>query len=339
MDTAVKARIDQVKADCLAGRRQDRQTIIDLLAICPGSEEYRYLCQAAREAAAVITGGEAYLWGAIGVDFAPCPMNCRFCSLGESWGIVRDEVSYSEDEIISQIRQYVNCGVRFIVLRTTEFYSADTLCTFIRHIRGQVEGAYELVLNIGEFDIPTAQKIYDSGVSGIYHALRLGEGRDTAFDPAERCNTLHSVHSSPLKLIHLIEPLGEEHTGEEIADVFLNSLDHGVSISGAMARIPVQGTPMGDMPQVSSERLAQVVAVTRLCGGKEVPDICVHPACQEAVEAGANVVVVERGAVPRTGQISEDLWNGFDCAKAKALLESAGYTVVQKRDDDRSLSS
>ena len=122
---------DRIKADCLAGRRQDRQTIIDLLAICPGSEEYRYLCQAAREAAAVITGGEAYLWGAIGVDFAPCPMTCRFCSLGESWGIVRDEVSYSEDEIISQIRQYVNCGVRFIVLRTTEFYSVDTLCTFI----------------------------------------------------------------------------------------------------------------------------------------------------------------------------------------------------------------
>ena len=103
MDTAVKACIDRVKADCLAGRRQDRQTIIDLLAICPGSEEYRYLCQAAREAAAVITGGEAYLWGAIGVDFAPCPMNCRFCSLGESWGIVRDEVSYSEDEIISPV--------------------------------------------------------------------------------------------------------------------------------------------------------------------------------------------------------------------------------------------
>lgn len=335
MDAAIRAGIDRVKADCLAGRRQDRQTIIDLLAIKPGSEEYHYLCRAAKEAAAEITSGEAYLWGAIGVDFAPCSMNCRFCSLGEAWGIVKDQVSYSEEEIIEQIRQYVDSGVRFIVLRTTEFYSIDTLCGFVQNIRQQVAGDYELVLNIGEFDIPTARRICDSGVSGIYHALRLGEGRDTAFDPAERCNTLHSVHSSPLKLIHLIEPLGPEHTNEEIADVFLNSLDHGVVISGAMARIPVKGTPLGNTPQVSKERLAQVVAVTRLCGGSAVPDICVHPACQEAVDAGANVVVVERGAVPRTGQVSEDLWNGFDCQKARALLTAAGYRVVQKRDDLR----
>ena len=94
---------------------------------------------------------------------------------GEAWGIVNHEVSYSEEEIIQQIRQYVSCGVRFIVLRTTEFYSVDTLCQFIKDIRAQVAGEYELVLNIGEFDVQTANKIYESGVSGIYHALRLGK--------------------------------------------------------------------------------------------------------------------------------------------------------------------
>lgn len=325
--------IDRVKAECLAGKVQERDAIITLLGIAPGSPEYTYLCQAAREAAMTITKKEAYLWGAIGVDFAPCSMNCTFCSLGEAWGIVDKEVSYSEEEIITQIRQYVSCGVRFIVLRTTEFYSIDTLCQFIRNIRAQVAGEYELVLNIGEFDVATAQKIYESGVSGIYHALRLGEGRDTAFDPAQRNDTLGSVHHSPLKLIHLIEPVGVEHTNEEIADVFLNSLDYGVVISGAMARIPVKGTPLGENPQVSDQRLAQIVAVTRLCGGKNVPDICVHPPSEEAVMAGANVVVVERGAVPRDGNVAEELWNGFDCAKAKELLCQCGYEVVQKKTD------
>lgn len=327
--------IDRVKADCLVGKPQKRDTIIALLNLEPGSPEYAYLCRAAREAAMVITGKEAYLWGAIGVDFAPCSMNCTFCSLGEAWGIVNHEVSYSEEEIIQQIRQYVNCGVRFIVLRTTEFYSVDTLCQFIKDIRAQVAGEYELVLNIGEFDVATANKIYESGVSGIYHALRLGEGRDTAFDPAQRNDTLNSVHQSPLKLIHLIEPVGIEHTNEEIADVFLNSLQYGVVISGAMARIPVKGTPLGEKPQVSDQRLAQIVAVTRLCGGKSVPDICVHPPSKEAVMAGANVVVVERGAVPRDGSVAEELWNGFDCQKAKDLLTECGYEVVQKRDQER----
>ena len=239
MDQKIVNLIDRVRTDCLEGKAQDRDTIVTLLDIEPGSSEYAYLCQAAREAAMAVTKKEAYLWGAIGVDFAPCSMNCTFCSLGEAWGIVDHEVSYTEDEIIAQIKQYVGCGVRFIVLRTTEFYSIDTLCQFIKDIRSQVPGEYELVLNIGEFDVETARKIYDSGVSGIYHALRLGEGRDTAFDPAQRNDTLHSVHHSPLKLIHLIEPVGIEHTSEEIADVFLNSLQYGVVISGAMARIPV----------------------------------------------------------------------------------------------------
>ena len=80
--------IDRVKADCLVGKPQKRDTIIALLDLEPGSPEYAYLCRAAREAAMVITGKEAYLWGAIGVDFAPCSMNCTFCSLGEAWGIV-----------------------------------------------------------------------------------------------------------------------------------------------------------------------------------------------------------------------------------------------------------
>ena len=323
--------IDRVRAGCLAGKTQDRDTIIALLNIIPGSEEYSYLCQAAHQAALTVTKREAYLWGAIGVDFAPCPMNCTFCSLGEAWGMVDHEVSYSEEEIIAQIKQYVGCSVRFIVLRTTEFYSIDTLCQFIKDIRSKVPGEYELVLNIGEFDVETANKIYESGVCGIYHALRLGEGRDTGFDPAQRNDTLHSVHQSPLKLIHLIEPVGIEHTSEEIADVFLNSLQYGVVISGAMARIPVKGTPLGEKPRISDQRLAQIVAVTRLCGGEHVPDICVHPPSKEAVMAGANVVVVERGAVPRDGSIAEGLWNGFDCQRAKDLLTECGYAVVQKR--------
>ncbi len=77
--------IDRVKADCLVGKPQKRDTIIALLDLEPGSQEYAYLCRAAREAAMVITGKEVYLWGAIGVDFAPCSMNCTFCSLGEAW--------------------------------------------------------------------------------------------------------------------------------------------------------------------------------------------------------------------------------------------------------------
>lgn len=73
----------------------------------------------------------------------------------------------------------------------------------------------------------------------------------------------------------------------------------GAALSGAMARINVKGTPFESHAPLPDLRLAQIVAITRICGGVNVPDICVHPPRKEALEWGANVVVVETGAVPR----------------------------------------
>ena len=322
--------IDKVKEDCLKGIVQPKETMIRLLDIPTDTPEYDYLCRCAFEAAQIITGKEAYLWGAIGVDYAVCPMNCKFCSLGEEWGIVKESKSLSQEEIIEQIREYVAQGIRFIVLRTTEFYSIDTLCEFLKNIRLQVAGEYELVLNIGEFDLNTADKIHDSGADGIYHALRLREGIDTIFDPKDRMHTLASVRDSKLKLIHLVEPVGPEHTNEEIADVLLNSIDYGVVISGAMARTPVKGTPLGELPALNEKRLAQIIAVTRLTSG--VRDICAHPPTKAVIESGANVVVIERGAIPRDTNLSEKAWNAFDAETAKSYFKECGYNVVQKRE-------
>ena len=326
----IRKLIDKVKADCLQGIVQSRETMVQLLDIPVDTPEYDYLCHAAFEAAKIISGKEAYLWGAIGVDYEVCPMNCKFCSLGEAWGIVKDGKSFSQEEIIAQIREYVAQGMRFIVLRTTEFYSIDTLCEFLKNIRLQVPGEYELVLNIGEFDLDTAEKIHQSGADGIYHALRLREGIDTIFDPKDRIHTLASVRDSKLKLIHLVEPVGPEHTNEEIADVLLNSIDYGVVVSGAMARTPVKGTPLGELTALDEKRLAQIIAVTRLTSG--VRDICAHPPSKAVIESGANVAVIERGAIPRDTNLADQVWKAFDAETAKSYFTESGYTVVQKRE-------
>ena len=87
------------------------------------SSPVRELGAAARRVSHKLTGDRAYLWGAIGVDFAPCSMNCDFCSLGEKWGIATETREYDEEETIRQVREYAENGVRWIVLRATEFYS------------------------------------------------------------------------------------------------------------------------------------------------------------------------------------------------------------------------
>ncbi len=73
--------------------------------------------------------------------------------------------------------------MRWIVLRTTEFYSLEILSELIGKIRRAVPGSYEIGLNVGEFDLEKANALHHAGVDFIYHSLRLGEGRDTRFEP------------------------------------------------------------------------------------------------------------------------------------------------------------
>ena len=220
----MKQLIDRCKAQCLAGQVLDRSDIIALLDIPVGSEDDQYLRAAARDAAARITGNCGYLWCAVGMDYAPCPMNCRFCSFGEAWHLIPAPRHVTEDEILDHVRQYVAGGAAYVVLRTTEFYDLDTLLSYIPKIRAAVPGDYAIILNTGELDAVTAQKVSDAGVYGIYHALRLREGQDTPFRQEDRIRTMQSVTQTPMKLISLVEPIGPEHSSGELADRFLNAV-------------------------------------------------------------------------------------------------------------------
>jgi biotin synthase len=324
---AESVQVQHARRQALAGIPLTRNEILGLLAIPLGSEEDQQLRNAAKEVAMAWAGGKAYVWAAVGLDYAPCPMNCQFCSFGQDWGVVQEPSQLRREDALAQIRAFVEGGARFVVLRTTEFYSIPELLELVREIRRTIPGPYEVILNAGEFGPDIARQMVEAGVSGIYHACRLREGTDTPFDPALRLATMQSVTDSPLKLISLVEPMGPEHTHEEIADNFLNIVRHGAVISGAMARIPVPGTPLGALPRLDDSRLAQRIAVLRLSGGSVVKDICVHPASPEALASGANVVVVETGAVPRDTTPSGSHWNDFDLTKARQLLESAGYEV------------
>ena len=328
MNDDIRLLIDRTAADCIEGKTTDRDTIVQLLGIDPLSEEADYLRAKAGHAAQIITDGEAYLWGAIGVDSVPCSMNCRFCSFGEEWGLVKNSVVFDDHDIDRQVELYASSHIHYIVLRTTEFYSIDELCNKIRRLKKLVPETCEFILNTGEFDDEIAAAMHEAGVSGIYHALRLREGIDTGFDPSVRKRTMQAVKDSPLKLISLVEPVGPEHTDEELADAFLVTMEYGAAISGIMARIPVPGTPLGDTEQISPERIAQITAVFRLAAGDKIRDICVHPPTPGAAFAGGNVTVVEMGAIPRDDKVSAAEWLGYTASDAKAMMEEAGYRVI-----------
>ena len=322
--------IEEAKECALNGVILTRNQIIKLLEIPLGSAEDKLLREAAYEVAMKKCDGKAYIWSAVGADYAPCLMNCKFCSFGKKWGIVKKVVHYSTKEIVEKARMFVENGAKYIVLRTTEFYSIPKLLEIVKVIRKEIKGDYEIVFNTGELDMTISNLMVESGVNGVYHACRIREGIDTPFDPWDRKNTMSNVSRSGLKLISLVEPIGIEHSNEEIADNFLQILKYKAVISGAMARIPVPGTPLGDIEKISDSRLSQIIAVLRLAGGDIVKDICVHPVTLEALKSGANVMVVETGAIPRDKDLENDSWHGMDMNKANSLLKEAGFIVSNK---------
>ena len=322
--------IEEAKQSALNGIVLSKEKIIELLDIPLDSEEDKLLRKTAYDVAMKKSDGKAYIWSAIGADYAPCLMNCKFCSFGKKWGIVKQQVLYSTEEIIEKAKVFIDNGAKYIVLRTTEFFSVPKLIEIVKELRKEIDGDYEVIFNTGELDMTISNLMVESGVSGVYHACRIREGIDTPFDPWDRKNTMNNVNRSGLKLISLVEPIGIEHSNEEIADNFLQMLKYEPTIAGAMARIPVPGTPLGELEQISDSKLAHIIAVLRLAGGDIVKDICVHPVSKEALKSGANVMVVETGAIPRDTECEEDNWNGVDMKKANELLKEAGYIVTNK---------
>jgi biotin synthase len=199
----------------------------------------------------------------------------------------------------------------------------DKLCALGKKIRMAVPGQYLMTANTGELTDKDALNLFNAGFTGVYHTLRLREGMDTPFDPDVRLASMRAVLRSPLMLSVGIEPIGSEHTNDEILDkidLFRTMKPASVCV---MRRENVKGTPLSRFDEIDDYRLAQIVAVTRIAGGKRW-GIATHPITQKAIEWGANNITVETGANPREDVQDVGIWKVCDHETAKKMILNAG---------------
>lgn len=263
------------------------------------SDSLQRLYKAADSYSRRLVNNQAKIWGAIGVDSKPCTRGCKFCSLGAPWNNEFEGVELTDEEVLAYAEELVEKGANWIVLRTTEDYGISKLEKLGSKVRAILPKDTGLVANTGELTPTKIKRLYDAGFTMVYHLVRLREGIDTGLDPADRIKTLETVKDSDLQLASLVEPIGVEHTAEEIVREAFRAKDYGAVLTGAMARIPVEGTPLAKYGPLPEEKLLRVVAMTRLINGPETKYICVHPPTTAALHVGANIMVVEAGAVPR----------------------------------------
>ena len=221
---------------------------------------------------------EAILLGQIGIDVFPCPGRCGFCAFGD--GHTGFAESYlSIEEILQRAHAFADGGDLYaLFLMAMHTFDFDRLLQVVTAARTELPAHTQIVMNIGDFDRVQAGELKAAGVNGAYHVLRLGEGRDTALDPAQRKATINGIRDAGLDFYFCCEPIGPEHTPDELVEQMFVGIDYGCFQHAAMRRVAVPGSPLAPYGQITEHRLAQITAVVALAAlnAPETKNIAVH---------------------------------------------------------------
>lgn len=305
--------------------------IVHLLSIKNSASEFQELLARAKEMTIKRLGRRGHLWCAIGLDYKPCPITCEHCAFSEKWNLIKENHELTAEEVIDWAKYFITKGASFLVLRTTEAYPVERLAEMGRAIKKIKPDKVKLVANTRQLTVEQARMLRSAGFDAIYMTIRLGEGKITGFDIEKRRQAINNAKNAGLEVYSLVEPIGPEHTYEEIAERIIELRDFiKPGVIGAMARVPVEGTPLFRFGKISQEELAKMTAVITLSMLpvlNNVKAVCSHSPYGILAEAGANAYVVEVGAIPRDKYFSAKEWLNFTIDDAKRFLANAGYIV------------
>ncbi|WP_294551495.1 radical SAM protein [uncultured Pseudoflavonifractor sp.] len=307
------------------GEPLTEEDAIQMLSIQNLSEEYYQLLDMAGRFSRKAYNGRGYIFAQIGLDVAPCRGNCLFCSLAQcNCGSIRPERK-SLEEVLSIVDKIDFKRVTALFLMTTAEYDPEEFLRVGRAVRERIPAAIALVANTGDFDLNYALRLKEAGFTGAYHIVRLGEGVDTGLKPEARERTLDAIAQAGLRLYYCLEPLGPEHTYEEMVREMMRARRYHVEVMAAMRRVNVEGTPFQDNGVIDDFEYTKIVAVTRLVTMPRV-SMNVHEPLTIAMLGGVNQLYAEIGVNPRDNNRQTEKNRGFSVDEVAAMLEAAGYT-------------
>ena len=235
----------------------------------------------------------------IGVNVEPCPFNCTFCSLTETAGIFTENIEFPLEDVLNWAKIGEQNNADALNIMTTGTYSFQKLLEVGRQLKGTV--SVPLVANTRDITHREGEKLLEAGFVGAYHAVRLGEGKDTPFIVRKRIQTIQVLKDVGLRWMNCVEPVGPEHDIGEIVDLMFLARRYGATYSGVMRRINFEGSPMEKYGMISELEMAKMVAVSRLVMGDVPKAHCTHEPHTASLMAGANLFFPEVGSNPRDG--------------------------------------
>jgi biotin synthase len=323
MGWRITPKIEEILARGGSGEGIEREQAWTLMRVPVQSRESYALMETANRLSRDRFGNKGENHFHIGVNVEPCPFECRFCSLTAGAGIFTEAVSFSEAEILAWAREAEAAGADGLNIMTTGTFSFERLLEIGRLLGREV--ATPLVANTRDVTHKEAERLLDAGFTGAYHAVRLGEGRDTPFRVKRRIHTIQVFRDVGLLWMNCVEPVGPEHGIDEILDRMFLAREYGAVYSGIMRRINFPGSPMTRYGMISELEMAHMVAVSRLVMGDVCRAHCTHEPHAASLLAGANLFFPEVGASPRDGEADTGKGRGRGIEDCRRLHGEMGW--------------
>lgn len=309
------------------GAELSREEITDLFNVPLFSSESFLIQAAAREKSEKACNGLAEVHAQFGLNVGPCPVNCIFCSFAKCHGIFTENSELPVEEAIARTKRFEEDGANAICIMATGHYPFKKYIEVSREVRKNLKNETVLYANVGDLSPAQAKELKDAGHTGIYHVVRMGEGIDTPMSPKRRLETIANAKEAGLFVGTCIEPIGPEHSVDELVEKTIMSRDVKPVFSGAMRRVPIPNTEKAGYGMVSEARMAHILGVVRLAVGLDVPGHCTHePGIMAAAMGGANLLWAESGSNPRDTE--KDTYRGWTVKSCRNVYTEAEWRIL-----------
>jgi biotin synthase len=302
-----------------------KQDAITLLNIKNTSEEFYRLISKANELSRRMYNNRAYIFVQIGITSLPCSKNCKFCSFAKDHFSVDAQFEKDLAQVVSEAKIIAGENIDALFLMTIADYDKEKFISIGKAVKEILPDTIQLVANIGDFENDYARRLKSAGFSGAYHLVRLREGIDTGIKKETRIATLDAMKTAGLTLFYCVEPIGREHTYDEIADEMIRAREYGTNVMAVMERVNVKGTPFENAGTLSELELTKITAVTRIVTNPRKA-LCIHEPKKMPLLAGVNQLYAEYGANPRDTDSKTETNRGFNIKNVQGMLLDAEYT-------------
>lgn len=273
--------------------------------------------------------GYGEVHGQVGINRDKCSMNCQFCDFAEVNFGNKEGTQLSDEIILKRVYDLLDAGVGSISLMSTADLPFEEYQRIGQMIMDATDGRAILFGNWGDLDYGQAKALKEIGFRFYYHALRLREGIDTGIMRYKRIETMKNIHAVGLLLGSCLEPIGPEHTYEEIVDLLVEMKALNVVYMATMKRIATPNSRFKDLGEISDMEFAKITAVTRLFFGRQLLTMAAHEPSALCLKSGANFLVAEVGTNPRDNKLETEENRGLSAGRCEEMLSLAGYKVFK----------